>query len=384
MNIYLDNAATTRCLPEAAEACSHVLTECYGNPSSLHTMGMNAENYLKDCRKTIASTLKTSPKEIVFTSGGTESNNLAIWGSARARKRRGRHIITTMIEHPSVYNTFAALSDEEWDVTYLPVDSNGVLSLEVLEKSLREDTVLVSVMHVNNEIGTIEPVEEIAKLIHRLSPKALFHVDAIQSYGKLPLYPGSIGIDLLSVSGHKLHAPKGSGFLYINEKAHILPLLYGGGQEGTMRSGTENVPAIAGLDVAVQEVFKDQSSNTDRMYSLRHELIRRLSRIDGISLNGYKDERSAPHIVSLTIEGVRAEVMLHALEAKGIFVSSGSACSSNRPSVSRTLTAIGLKGDALENTIRLSFSIHTTPEEIADAADAIEEQAALLSRFKRK
>lgn len=384
MNIYLDNAATTRCLSEAANVCSAVMTDYYGNPSSLHTMGMEAEAYIRSCRRTIAGSLKASEKEIVFTSGGTESNNTAIRGAVRAKERRGKHIITTMIEHPSVYNTFAALSDEGYDVTYLPVNEYGVLALDVLEGMLREDTILVSVMHVNNETGTIEPVGEIARLVHEKSPNALFHVDAVQSYGKLPMFPGKAGIDLMSVSGHKLHAPKGSGFLYINEACHILPLIYGGGQEGSMRSGTENVPAIAGLEVAVREVFKDQRNNLCRMYELRKRLIDAALEIYGVSINGFPDDRSAPHIISLTIDGIRAEVMLHALESKGIFVSAGSACSSNRPSKSRTLTSMGLKGDALDDTIRISFSIHTTEEEVDLAIKAIGELAPALRRFKRK
>lgn len=383
MSAYLDNAATTRCLPEAAELMAKVLTEDYGNPSSLHTKGMEAEQYLKDARKIIAKSLKAEEKEIVFTSGGTESNNLAIFGTAHAKQRQGRHIITTMIEHPSVHNAVAALEEEGFEVSYLPVDKNGVVSPEQLAASLRPDTILVSVMQVNNEIGAIEPVEEMAQIVHEKAPKALFHVDAVQSYGKMLVYPGRVGIDLLSVSGHKLHGPKGSGFLYVNEKAHIVPVLYGGGQERTLRSGTENVPAIAGLGVAVEALFEKQKEYRDHLYALKQRFVDGVKDIEGVSFNGHTGKASAPHIVSIST-GIRAEVLLHALEDKGIFVSAGSACSSNRPSKSRTLMAIGADDSVLDTTIRFSFSVHTTEEEIGLAVDALRELVPLLRKYQRR
>lgn len=383
MKAYLDNAATTRCLDEAVDLMTKILKEDFGNPSSLHTMGMDAENYIKDAREIIAKSLKVKPKEIVFTSGGTESNNLAIAGVAHARKRQGNHIVTTMIEHPSVGNPFAALGDEGFDVSYLPVDKYGVISADMLKSILREDTILVSVMHVNNEIGSVQPVEEIAKIVHENAPKAVFHVDAIQSYGKLQVYPSRIGIDMLSASGHKLHGPKGSGFLYINEKIHLLPLLYGGGQEGTLRSGTENVPAIAGLGVAVSDIFSHESAYRDHLYELKERFTDRTKDIEGISYNGHTDKSGAPHIVSVTASGIRAEVLLHALEDRGVYVSSGSACSSNKPQKSKTLTAIGADADRLESTVRFSFSVHTTEEEIDYAADVLGEVVPVLSKFKR-
>lgn len=384
MIAYLDNAATTKCNDGAVEIMTKLLREDFGNPSSLHTMGMEAESYVKHSREVIAKTLKVKPKEIIFTSGGTESNNLAIAGVAHAKKRQGNHIITTMIEHPSVGNPFSALGDEGFEVSYLPVDSNGVISLDLLKNSLREDTILVSIMHVNNEIGSIEPIEEAASVIHENSPKAVFHVDAIQSYGKLPIYPSKMGIDLLSVSGHKIHGPKGSGFLYANEKIYLLPLLYGGGQENALRSGTENVPAIAGLGVAVEDYFNHSEEKREHLYALKKHFVEETKKIDGVSLNGRTDESSAPHIVSVTTSGIRAEVMLHALEDKGIYVSSGSACSSNKPQKSKTLMAIGADNDRLESTVRFSFSVNTTIEEVDFAIEALKELVPVLNKFKRR
>ncbi len=364
MEAYFDNAATTRCLAEAAEQMVQVMTQDYGNPSSLHTKGMEAEAYLKETRKSIAKSLKVQEKEIIFTSGGTESNNLAIFGTARAKKRQGRHIITTMIEHPSVNNPLAALEEEGFEVTRLPVDLDGRIQKSQLEEALREDTILVSIMHVNNEIGALEPVEEFGECIHAKAKKALFHVDAIQSYGKLPLYPKRCGIDLLSVSGHKLHGPKGSGFLFLNEATHILPLLYGGGQENGLRSGTENVPAIAGLGVAVEALFPHIKENRENMYRLREYFIQNIMDMDDTTVFGRKDRQTAPHIISVSFAGIRSEVLLHALEEKNVYVSAGSACSSNRPAKSRTLMAIGADDAAIESTVRFSLSVHTRKNEI--------------------
>ena len=255
MEAYFDNSATTRCSDAAVALMQKVLLEDYGNPSSLHMKGVVAEKYIKAATEQIARTLKVAEKEIVFTSGGTESNNLALIGVALANQRAGKHIITTAIEHASVYNPLIFLEEQGFEVTYLPVDAKGVVSLEALAEALREDTILVSMMHVNNEIGTIEPIEEAAKLIHEKNPKTLVHVDAIQSFGKLRIYPKRMGIDLLSVSGHKIHGPKGVGFLYVKDKTKIKPIIHGGGQQKNMRSGTENVAGIAGLGVAVEELY---------------------------------------------------------------------------------------------------------------------------------
>lgn len=383
MEVYLDNAATTQCLPAAARRMMEVLTEDYGNPSSLHRKGMEAEAYIRSARKTIAKTLKALEKEIIFTSGGTESNNLAIFGAAHAKRRQGRHVVTTMIEHPSVNNPMAALEEEGFEVTYLPVDEAGVIRLEQLKDALREDTILVSIMHVNNEIGAVEPVEEIGQIVHEEAKKAVFHVDAIQSYGKLALYPKRCGVNLLSVSGHKLHGPKGSGFLFVDDNTRIVPILYGGGQEQSLRSGTENVAAIAGLEVAVEEAFSRIRESRERMYELRQMFLDGLSDLEDNRAFGSK-EQVAPHIISVSFSGIRSEVLLHALEEKGIYVSAGSACSSNRPAKSRTLMAIGASDEALDSTVRFSLSDQTTKEELEYVLVVLKELTPRLRMFQRR
>ena len=391
--IYLDNAATTRVCEEAAAVMQKVLREDYGNPSSLHGKGIQAEQYLKEARKTIAKSLKCAEKEIIFTSGGTESNNLALFGGAYAKCRRGKHIISTRIEHASVYNPLIFLEKQGYEVTYLPVDGNGIVSLDALKEALCSDTILVSVMMVNNEIGAIEPVSDIAKIVHLYNPEILFHVDAIQAYGKVPFTPNACGIDLLSVSGHKLQGPKGSGFLYKRDKVRLLPEILGGGQEGDMRSGTENVPAIAGLSEAVKRYFANQNAFRDSMYACKTELLKRVSEMpfahpnavfegeaDKLSLEE-RVRKTAPHIVSVSFDNIRSEVLLHALEDYGICVSSGSACSSNHPAISGTLKAIGVPDRYLDSTIRFSFSPETTVEEIDTACDALSELVPKLGKF---
>lgn len=383
MEAYLDNSATTRCSSEAAALMMRLLTEDYGNPSSMHHKGVVAEDYVTDAAKKIAKTLKVQEKEICFTSGGTESNNLAIVGAARANHRTGKHIITTAIEHPSVSAVMAYLEDEGFEVTCLPVDAYGVISLEDLKQAIRPDTILVSLMQVNNEIGAVEPIAEAGALIKSLNPKTLFHVDAIQAYGKFRIYPGKMNIDLLSVSGHKIHGPKGSGFLYIKDKTKLSPIINGGGQQKGMRSGTENVPAIAGLGVAAEEIYQDFDEKTNHMYELREHLVQEVEKIPGVSVNGHKDTSSAPHIVSVSVEGVRAEVLLHALEDRQVYVSAGSACSSNKPAVSRTLKAIGLAPALLDSTIRFSFCAENTMEEIDYALEQMRTLIPMLQKYTR-
>ncbi len=383
MEAYLDNSATTQCSQEAADLMMRLLRVDYGNPSSLHNRGMEAENYVKEARKRIAQTLKVNEKEIYFTSGGSESNNLAIVGSALANKRSGMHVITTAIEHPSVANPFAYLEEQGFAVTYLPVDAYGCISLQDLKDAMCSDTILVSIMHVNNEIGAVQPVEEAARLIKQTNSNCLFHVDAIQSYGKFRIYPKRMGIDLLSVSGHKIHGPKGSGFLFVRDKVKVHPLILGGGQERGLRSGTENVPAIAGLGQAAMEIYQNFDAKIMQMYSLRDYFIAEVEKIDGVSVNGHKDHQSAPHIVSVSVSGVRSEVLLHALEDREIYVSAGSACSSNKPAVSRTLQSIGLQRELLESTVRFSFSVHTTKEEIDYALEAMAELVPMLAKYRR-
>ncbi len=383
MEAYLDNSATTSCSKAATEKMVELLTQDYGNPSSMHMKGVIAEKYITEAKKKIAKTLKVEEKELVFTSGGTESNNLAIIGSALANKRAGMHVITTSIEHASVTNPFIWLSENGFEVTYLGVDEYGQIKLEELRESIRPDTILVSIMHVNNEIGALQPIEEAGKVIKAANPKCLFHVDAIQSYGKMAIFPKKWNVDMLSVSGHKIHGPKGSGFLFIKDKTKVKPLIHGGGQQKGMRSGTENVPAIAGLAVASEEMYQNLEQNREHLFALRDYFIEAVEKLDGVSVNGKKDHDSAPHIVSVSIEGVRAEVILHTLEDRNIYVSAGSACASNKPAISSTLQSIGLKKELLDSTVRFSFSIHTTKEELDYALEVMRQTIPMLQKYTR-
>lgn len=384
MQAYLDNSATTQCSKRATDMMVKLLTEDFGNPSSMHMKGVEAENYIKEAKKKIAKTLKIEEKEIVFTSGGTESNNMALIGTALANKRAGNHIITTSIEHASVSAVMAYLEELGFSITYLKVDKDGLISLEELQNAVTEQTILVSLMMVNNEIGAVEPIKDAVKVIKAKNPKTLVHVDAIQAYGKYRIYPKKMGIDLLSVSGHKIHAPKGTGFLFIRDKVKVKPLIYGGGQQKGMRSGTENVPGVAALAEAAVEVYEDFDKKIDYLYALKERFISGLEGMDGVTINGKTGRDSAPHIVSVSIEGVRSEVMLHTLEDRGIYVSAGSACASNKPSVSATLTAIGLKKNLLDSTIRFSFCTHTTEEEIDYALSVMKEVIPKLQKYTRK
>lgn len=384
MQAYLDNSATTRCSERAKDLMVKLLMEDYGNPSSLHTMGVTAENYIKEAQKRIAATLKADEKEILFTSGGTESNNTALIGAALANKRAGNHIITTSIEHASVSAAAAYLEELGFRVTYLSVDSDGVISLDELKEAVCSETILVSLMMVNNEIGAVEPIAEAAKIIKARNPNTLLHVDAIQAYGKYRIYPKKLGVDLLSVSGHKIHAPKGTGFLYIKDKTKIKPLIYGGGQQKGMRSGTENVPGAAALGEAAMEIYEDFDEKIERLYCLKERFIEGVTQIEGVRVNGKTGRDSAPQIVSVSVEGVRSEVLLHALEEKEIYVSAGSACSSNKPAPSKTLQGIGLTKERLESTVRFSFCVNTTEEEIDYAVEQMKEIVPFYRRFIRK
>lgn len=383
MEAYLDNSATTRCSKRAFDLMQKVFLEDYGNPSSLHMKGVEAERYIKEAKTKIAKTLKVSEKEILFTSGGTESNNLAILGAAFANKRAGNRIITTSIEHASVAAPMKFLEEEGFEVIYLPVDGEGIISLDALKEAVTDQTILVSLMQVNNEIGAVEPIEEAVSIIREKNPKTLIHVDAIQSYGKMRIFPKKLGIDLLSVSGHKIHGPKGTGFLYVKEKTKIKPVIFGGGQQGGMRSGTENVPGIAGLGEAAAEIYEDFSDKQEHLYHLKELFLDGIQEISGVSVNGKIDRDSAPHIVSVSVEGVRSEVLLHSLEEKQIYVSSGSACSSNKPAVSGTLKSIGLKQNLLDSTVRFSFSVHTTEEEIQYAVEVMKTLIPTLQKYTR-
>ena len=384
MEASFDNSATTRVLDSVKDAVVNAMTVDYGNAAARHMKGVEAERLIKEARAEIAKSLKVQEKEILFTSGGTESNNTALIGAAFANQRAGKHLITTGVEHASIYNTMEFLREQGFEITYLPVDSYGCISLEELSQAVREDTILVSVMYVNNEIGAVEPVEEISKVIKAKNPKTLFHVDAIQAYGKYVIRPKKQGIDLLSVSGHKIHGPKGVGFLYIDEKAKVRPLLFGGGQQKGMRSGTENVPGCAGLGAAVREVYTDHEAKIERMYQLRERLIAGLKELPGVTINGHEGRENAPQIVSASFEGVRSEVLLHALEDRGVYVSSGSACSVNHPGVSGTLKGIGVKKELLDSTIRFSFGLFNEPEEADYCLEVLRELLPVLRRYRAK
>lgn len=385
MEAYLDNSATTVVAKEVKDIMIKVMSEDYGNPSSLHQKGVKAEKYIKEAKETIAKSLKVLDKEIIFTSGGTESNNLALIGAAMANMRAGKHIITSSIEHASILSTMDFLKESGFRISYVPVDKNGHVNLDKLKNELCEDTILVSIMYINNEIGAIEPIEEISKIVKENNPDTIFHVDAIQAYGKCKIYPSKLGIDMLSVSGHKINGPKGSGFLYVSSKVKIKPIIHGGGQQKGMRSGTENVPAIAGLSQAVKVCYNDFDEKIGKMYELKDYFIERISKIDNVLVNSKKGLESAPHIVSVSFVGVRSEVMLHTLEDKGIYVSAGSACSSNKAkSVSATLKGIGLKNEEIDSTIRFSFCFNTTKEEIDYAIDIIENNITMLRKFVGK
>ncbi len=383
MEVYLDNSATTRCFDEVAQLMMKIMCEDYGNPSSMHHKGVEAEQYLRYARETLAKILKVNEKEILFTSGGTESDNIALIGTAMANHRTGRHLITTQIEHPAIMQTMRYLENQGFRVTYLPVDKQGRISLHDLERAITKDTILVSIMHTNNEIGSLQPIAEAGELIKRINPKTAFHVDAVQGFGKFRIYPSRMKIDLLSVSAHKIHGPKGVGFLYINEKLKISPIMYGGGQQKGMRSGTENVPGIAGLAKAAELMYENLDTDMERLYSLRERFIEGVSKIEDVKVNGCQGEKSAAHIVSLSVRGIRSEVLLHALEDRGIYVSAGSACASNKPQTSATLKAIGLERDLLDSTIRFSFSIFTTEEEIEYTLQALEDMIPALRRYTR-
>ena len=374
MECYFDNAATTAVFPEVKELMMTLLDVDYGNPSSQHKKGLTAKDYERTATEQVAKTLKCMPKEIVFTSGGTEANNLALIGAALAHRRAGKHIITTPIEHASVLSTVEFLQKEGFEISFMEVGSDGKVDLDSLSKLLRDDTILVSCMYVNNEIGSIQPIEALVKLVKAHNPQTLVHVDAVQAYGKLKFTPKQLGVDLLSVSGHKIHGPKGSGFLFINDKTRIKPIIYGGGQQKGMRSGTENVPAIAGLATAVKLIYNnDFESKIAHLYELKDYFIDELEKLPDVQVNSKKGTDSAPQIVSASFRGVRAEVLLHALEDRQIYVSSGSACSSNKPGLSNTLVAIGLDKDLLDSTIRFSFCYDTTKEELDYTIETLKE-----------
>ena len=381
MEAYFDNAATTRVAPEVQDIVKKVMDLDYGNPSSRHRKGAEAEKYIKEAQDIIAGTLKAEPKEIIFTSGGTESNNMALIGVAFANRRRGNHIISTRIEHASVYNPLLFLEEQGFRITFLNVDRQGHVDPEELKQAICPETILVSVMMVNNEIGAIEPIEEIGKIIKKANPDIVFHVDAIQAYGKLKISVKRCKIDLLSVSGHKIHGPKGTGFLYVRDKVKLRPIIYGGGQQRDFRSGTENVPGIAGLGMAAKLIYTNHAEKIEKIRQVKDTFLTGVRKLDGVVDNSGE----APHIASVSFRGIeRSEVLLHALEAKGVYCSSGSACSSNHPAISGTLKAIGVEDELLNATLRFSFSVYSSVEEAEYAVQVLAEELPKRREFVKR
>lgn len=374
--IYFDNSSTTKVCRESAEKIAEMLTVNYGNPSSLHTLGFRAEREMTAAREKIASALSARPDEVFFTSGGTESNNMAVFGAAKSGAKRGRHIVTTMVEHPSILNAMKRLEQDGFSVTYIKPDGNGEISPEKIAEAVTPDTVLVSIMLVNNEVGSIMPVSAAADAIRREKAPALLHVDAVQAFGKLPVSPQKLGADLMSISSHKIHGPKGSGALYIKKGVHITPLTYGGGQEKDVRPGTESTPLIAGFGAAAGALpnIRDEYGKISALNVYCRE---KLLKIDGIKINSPED--ALPYILNFSMDKVRAETMLHYLSQREIYVSSGSACSKGRKS--HVLTAMGLDGKRIDSSLRLSFSRYNTKGEVDAFISALEDGLSHISHM---
>ena len=382
MEIYLDNSATTKPYKEVIEKMVYALSTDYANPSSLHKKGIEVEKNIKEIRRNIARTLGVKDKEIYFTSGGTESNNAIIRGVVALNKKRKNHIISTVIEHPSVLNTLKDLEEEGFEVTYLNVDKYGKINLEELKQSIKPTTCLVTIMHVNNEVGSIQPIQEIGKYLKTLNDKVYFHVDAVQSYSKINFKPSRYNIDFMSVSGHKLHGPKGIGFMYIRENNRIKPMLTGGGQEIGIRSGSENTPGIYGLGEAINIINQNLDEKIEKIANLKNLLKNEIVKnIDDIKINSPED--GVCHILNISFRGVKGEVLLHYLEQKKVYVSTGSACSSKKKG-SHVLNAMELTPDEIEGAIRFSLSDLNTEEEILEAAKIVKESVEDLRMIIRR
>jgi len=365
MKVYLDNAATTPLLPEVIDEVKYIVDNIYGNPSSLHSIGLDAERVVRNSREILAKSLGVETGEVLFTSGATESDNTAIFGTVYANSRRGKHIVTSKIEHPAVLNCFKKLEQEGFEVTYLDVDSNGIIDMEQFKNALSEKTIFVSVMAVNNELGSIQPIREIAKFKKKYN--FILHTDAVQAYTKIPANLYNVA-DLISLSGHKIHALKGIGALVIKKGIKINPLILGGGQEGDLRSGTENVVGIASMAKAVS-----LSNDVNKVRELRKILREGILEIKCAKINCYNDGNSAPHILSVTFGDTRGEVLMHTLEEKGVFVSTGSACHSNKFGESHVLSAIGLNKNEIGGTVRFSIGSLNTEQDIKYCINVLKE-----------
>lgn len=385
--IYFDNSATTRLRDDVIDIILQSYTEAYGNPSSLHKKGIQAEKRVNTARETIAKAINCIGSEIILTSGGTEANNLAIKGIAHRYKRRGMHLITSKIEHPSVLNAFKFLEQEGFNVSYIDVDNDGVILLEELKKNITSETILVSIMMVNNEVGSIQPIERISKIFEEYGHEIILHVDAVQALGKIPIDVQKMGIDLLTVSGHKLHGPKGSGALFLRNGLNLQPLFDGGGQEHGLRSGTENVPAIVGLGKAVEIALAEIDDFNDNITNLKKLLIDRiLQEISDTYLNGPDVDScySVPHIANISFKGIKGEILVHAMEEHGVYMSTGSACSSRRAHKSHVLDAMSFDTGRIEGSVRFSFSIFNTEEEVNFCVDKLKEAVEELRTIIRR
>ena len=371
---YLDNSATTAVCKAAADKALYMMTDNYGNPSSLHKMGIRAEEEVEKAREIIAGSLSVDSREIIFTSGGTEANNTAVFGAAQALRRRGDRVIVSAVEHPSVHESAKRLSELGFDVHYAPVDKDGAVDIEALKALLNNKTILVSVMAVNNETGTIQPIERVSKLVHKLSPEALFHCDAVQAYCKMPLKPQKYGVDLMTVSAHKIHGAKGAGALYIRSGARISPLLYGGEQQKKLRPGTESSPLIAAFGAAAAEA--DIQTDSGYIRELSSYALGLLRQTDGISINSPAD--ALPYIINISAEGIRSETMLHHLESTGVYISSSSACAKGKRSY--VLEAMGLSDSRIDSSLRISFSKYNTKEDIDALTAGLRTGIATLQR----
>ncbi len=379
--IYLDNASTTKPSCGVIDAISDALNN-FGNPSSMHRLGIDAENIIKKAKENASKILSVSPNNVYFTSGGTESNNTAIFGACHANIKKGKHIITSKIEHPSVLTPFKMLEEEGFEVSYIGIDKNGILDLEEFENELREDTIFVSIMLVNNETGAIMPVDKLKGIMKKKSPKALLHIDAVQGFGKIICKPKQWGVDLLSASGHKIHAIKGTGLLYINDNVLIKPFICGGGQQKNMRSGTENVVGISAFSKACEEIC---DYDAEKIRNLREKLKNGiLENIERVKINEALNEYQSGHILNVSFLGLRSEILLHSLEMHQIYVSTGSACSTNKPMPSHVLSAIGCSAEEIDSAIRFSFSQDITNEDIDKTIDALIKEVATIRKYVRK
>ncbi|MBQ7915899.1 MAG: cysteine desulfurase [Firmicutes bacterium] len=384
--IYLDNGATTRPSDGVIAKMTEAMAQAYGNPSSLHRKGQQAEKYVEEARKIIAQYLGVDPTTLYFTSGGTECSNTAILGAAQRNLRRGKHILTVRGEHPATSEPLKLLASQGYEVEYVENDEQGKVCLESLKEKLRPDTILVTCLHVNNETGVIQPIEAMGKIIKEGNPETLFHVDAVQSFAKLPVKPVEWKVDFLSSSAHKFHGPKGIGCLYIRRGLTVQPFIRGGGQEKKMRSGTENVPGIAGMGQAVKEAMEDLQGHTQQVQHLKMHLYQQIiNKIPDVKVNGPTPEDGAAHVLNLQFLNVRSEVLLHSLEDYGIFISSGSACASNKPEEkSPALSAIGLNRNEMDQSVRFSFSRYNTMEEMDQTAEALAKVVPMLRRYVRR